>query len=99
MREFDKYLYNIFEENGARHNSMTTLCYAFFKYEKNWKLVEKKKCTVLKCTQMRARVEKGPSWDGTSLGERGEKAVTKELQKIHDMNTYEPMDASKLSYQ
>ena len=33
------------------------------------------------------------------FGERGEKAVTKKLQKIHDMNNYEPMDASKLSYQ
>ena len=31
--------------------------------------------------------------------ERGEKAVTEELQNIHNMNTYEPMDASKLSYQ
>ena len=28
-----------------------------------------------------------------------EKAVTKELSKIHDMSTYEPMYASKLSYQ
>ena len=33
------------------------------------------------------------------FGERGDKAVTKELQKIYDMNTYEPIDASKLSYQ
>ena len=33
------------------------------------------------------------------FGERGDKAVTKELQNIHDMNTYDPMDASKLSYQ
>ena len=33
------------------------------------------------------------------FGERGEKVVTQELQKIYDMNTYEPMDASKLSYQ
>ena len=32
------------------------------------------------------------------FGGRGEKAITKELQKIHDMNTYEPMDVSKLSY-
>ena len=33
------------------------------------------------------------------FGERGEKAVTKELQNIHDTNTYEPIDASNLSYQ
>ena len=33
------------------------------------------------------------------FGDRGEKEVTKELQKIHDMNTYKPMDASMLSYQ
>ena len=33
------------------------------------------------------------------FGERGEKAVTKELQKIHDMNTYDPMDSFKMSYQ
>ena len=31
--------------------------------------------------------------------EHGDKAVTKELHKIHDMNTYNPMDASKISYQ
>ena len=31
--------------------------------------------------------------------ERGEKAVTKEIHKIHDMNTYEPIYAPKLSYQ
>ena len=33
------------------------------------------------------------------FGERGEKAFTRELQKIHGMNTYKPMDVSKLSYQ
>ena len=33
MREFNKYVYNIFEKNGARHNSMTKLGYAFLKYE------------------------------------------------------------------
>ena len=33
------------------------------------------------------------------FGDRGEKEVTKELQNIHDMNTYKPMDASMLSYQ
>ena len=33
------------------------------------------------------------------FGEQGDKAVTKELQNIHDMNTYKPMDASKLSCQ
>ena len=30
---------------------------------------------------------------------RAETAVMEELQKIHDMNTYEPMDASNLTYQ
>ena len=33
------------------------------------------------------------------FGERGEKAVKKELKKIHDMNTYKTMDAPKMSYQ
>ena len=33
------------------------------------------------------------------FGEIGDKVVTEELHKIHDMNTYDPMDASKLSYQ
>ena len=33
------------------------------------------------------------------FGERYEKAVTKEIQKIHDMNTYKPVDAFKMSYQ
>ena len=33
------------------------------------------------------------------FGERGEKEVKKELQKIHDMNTYNPMYSFKLSYQ
>ena len=33
------------------------------------------------------------------FGECGEKAVTKEPQKIHDMNTYKPMYASKIFYQ
>ena len=33
------------------------------------------------------------------FGEQGDKAVTKEIQNIHDMNTYKPMDASKLSCQ
>ena len=59
MREFNKYLYNIFEKNGARHNSMTKSCYSLFKYENKLKIGREKYCTVLKCTQMRARVEKG----------------------------------------
>ena len=33
------------------------------------------------------------------FGNRAETPVMKELQKIHDMNTYEPMDASMLTYQ
>ena len=33
VREFNKYLCNIKKKNGAQHNSMTILCYAFFKYE------------------------------------------------------------------
>ena len=28
----------IFEKNGARHNSITKLCYAFFKYENKLKI-------------------------------------------------------------
>ena len=46
------------------------------------------------------RVEQNNMKKGLELFcERGEKAVMKELQKIHDMNTYELMYASKLSYQ
>ena len=37
---------------------MTKLCYAFFKYENKLKIYWEKQRTVLKCTQMRARVEK-----------------------------------------
>ena len=37
---------------------MTKLCSAFFKYENNLKIGWEKYRTVLKCTQMRARVEK-----------------------------------------
>ena len=37
---------------------MTKLCSAFFKYENNLKIGREKYRTVLKCTQMRARVEK-----------------------------------------
>ena len=33
------------------------------------------------------------------FGNRTETAVMKELQKIYDMNTYKPMDASTLTYQ
>ena len=33
------------------------------------------------------------------FGDRTEDSVMKELRKIHDMNTYEPMDASMLTYQ
>ena len=38
MREVNKYLYNSFEKNRARHNSMTKLYYAFFKYENKLKI-------------------------------------------------------------
>ena len=37
---------------------MTKLCSAFFKYKNNLKIGWEKYRTVLKCTQMRARVEK-----------------------------------------
>ena len=37
---------------------MTKLCSAFFKYKNNLKICGENYCTVLKCTQMRARVEK-----------------------------------------
>ena len=33
------------------------------------------------------------------FGDRSETKVMKYLQKIHDMNNYEPMDASTLTYQ
>ena len=33
------------------------------------------------------------------FGDRAETAVMKELQTIHDMNTYKPMDASKPTHQ
>ena len=36
---------------------MTKLCSAFFKYENNMKIGWEKYRTVLKCTEMRARVE------------------------------------------
>ena len=32
------------------------------------------------------------------FGYRSKTTLMKELQKIHDMNTYEPMDASMLTY-
>ena len=31
------------------------------------------------------------------FGDRAEKATTEELQAIHDMDTYEPLNASKLT--
>ena len=31
------------------------------------------------------------------FGDKAEKATTEELQAIHDMGTYEPLDASKLT--
>ena len=31
------------------------------------------------------------------FGDRAEQATTEELQAIHDMGTYEPLDASKLT--
>ena len=37
---------------------MTKLCYAFLKYENKIEIGWEKECTVLKCTQMRARLEK-----------------------------------------
>ena len=33
------------------------------------------------------------------FGDRSDTALMKDLQKIRDMNTYEPMDASTLTYQ
>ena len=45
---------------------MTKMCYAFFKYENKQKIDWEKLRKVLKCTQMRACVEKWMSWSGTS---------------------------------
>ena len=50
-----KYFWNTF---SAIHNAITTLCSAFLKYEIKLKIGWEKEFTVLKCTQMRARVEK-----------------------------------------
>ena len=49
---------------------MTKLCYAFLKYENNLKIGWEKDRTVLKCTQMRARVEKGDvlGWNKSIMG-------------------------------
>ena len=46
---------------------MTKLYYAFLKYDNKLKIIWEKQRTVLNGTQMRARVEKGPSSAGTSL--------------------------------
>ena len=45
---------------------MTKLCCARFKCENRLKISWENSCTVFKCTQMRARVEKLTSWAGTS---------------------------------
>ena len=43
---------------GALHNSMTKFCSALFKCVNKLKVGRENQCTFLKCTQMRARVEK-----------------------------------------
>ena len=51
---------------SARHNSLTKFCRALFKCENKLKIGRDNYCTVLKCTQLRARVEKWTSWAGKS---------------------------------
>ena len=55
-----------FKQNGARHNSMTKLCYAFLNMKINLKLVEKSNAQFWSALKWQRVFKKWMSWAGTS---------------------------------
>ena len=62
------------KNNGARHNSMTKLCYAFLNIKINWKLVEKSNAHFWSALKWEPVHKKLTSWSG----------------KVHEVHPFHP---------